>query len=209
MLISLEHIVKTYDLNIRGVLHIGAHYGQEYKDYQNSDIENIIFFEPVKSNFSELIRNLEEYIDNEKVKVFNIALGNEVGEKEMYIETANKGQSSSLLQPGTHLKKYPHITFDTKEIVEIDKLDNITFDREKYNMINIDVQGYELEVFKGAVKTLPFIDIIYSEVNFEGVYKGCVLVEDLDKFLGKFGFVRILTNSKPKTWGDALYLKYG
>ena len=206
MLISLKHIIKTYNLNIKGVLHIGAHIGQEYPVYVDNDIENMIFFEPVKSTFAILSKILFDCDAN--VVCINIALGNETGEQEMYIETVNGGQSCSLLAPGIHLKQYPKIKFDKREIVKVDKLDNIKFDREQFNMINIDVQGYELEVFKGAEKTLKTIDIIYTEVNFEEVYKGCVHVEDLDKFLRVFGFVRVLTNSKPKSWGDALYLKY-
>lgn len=205
---TLKNIVEKYKLNIIGVLHIGAHYGQEYLSYREQGIKNMIFFEPVKSNYIKLLETLENYVEEKDIRTFNIALGNETGTKEMFIETANKGMSCSFLEPGTHLKKYPHITFNTKETVKIDKLDNILFDRQMYNMVNIDVQGYELEVFKGGVKTLKTIDIIYTEVNFEDVYKNCCHVEDLDKFLGKFGFVRILTDATPKTWGDALYLKY-
>jgi FkbM family methyltransferase len=205
MMISLEHIVKTYNLNIKGVIHVGAHYGEEYKDYKKQGIKNMMFFEPVKSNFDKLLENIP--IEN-TIFLFNNALGNETGEKEMFIETVNQGQSCSLLEPKLHLKQYPKIKFDKKETVTIDKLDNISFDRSEFNMINTDVQGMELEVFKGAKETLKTIDIIYSEINFEEVYKGCCLVGDLDTFLGSYGFIRILTDAKPKTWGDALYLKY-
>lgn len=205
MLIRLSDIVTKYNLKINGVLHIGAHYGQEYSDYAKQGITNMIFFEPVQSNYKRLLVVLPK---NENIKTFNIALGNETGEKEMYIETANHGMSCSLLEPGLHLSQYPHITFDTKEVVKIDRLDNIDFDRQKYDMMNIDVQGYELEVFKGSIKTLKTIDIIYCEINFEEVYKGCGLAEDVDNFLKKFGFIRILTDKSNRTWGDALYLKY-
>jgi FkbM family methyltransferase len=205
MMMDLGYIVDKYDLNISGVIHIGAHYGQEYKDYEKQGIENMMFFEPIQSNFTKLLEHLP--IKN-SILIYQLALGNEVGEKEMWVETANHGQSCSLLEPGTHLKQYPKIKFPKKETVVIDRLDNIPFDHEKFNMINIDVQGYELEVFKGATRTLENIDIIYSEVNFEEVYKGCCLVGDLDTFLGTYGFVRVLTNAKPRTWGDALYLKY-
>lgn len=51
------------------------------------------------------------------------------------------------------------------------------------------------------------IDIIYTEVNFEEVYKGCCLVGELDNFLKEWGFTRVLTDDTPKLWGDALYLK--
>jgi FkbM family methyltransferase len=201
----LSILVKKYNLHINGVIHIGAHIGQEYKDYNGQGVKNMIFFEPVKGTYEKLLNNIPV---NENIKTFNIALGNKTGKKEMYIETHNHGQSSSLLKPKLHLKYSPRITFDTTEVVSIDKLDNISFDRSLFNMINIDVQGYELEVFKGAIETLNTIDIIYSEVNFEELYKDCVLVNDLDAFLKKFDFYRIFTDNLHKSWGDALYLKY-
>jgi FkbM family methyltransferase len=205
MIISLDKMVKKYNMKIRGVIHIGAHYGGEYKDYVRHGIKNMMFFEPVLSNYLELVNTLPK--NDKTTKTYNLALGNEVGVKEMYVETANKGMSCSLLEPCTHLKQYPHIIFDSRESVRMVKLDDVIFNKRQFNMINIDVQGYELEVFKGAVNTLPFIDIIYSEVNFEEVYKGCVHVEELDSFLKNFGFKRTLTDSSPHTWGDALYLK--
>jgi len=205
MIISLDKIVTDYSLDIRGVIHIGAHYGQEYSDYAKHNIKNMLLFEPVASSYKKLLETLPK---GDGIKTFNLALGNEVGTKKIYIETANQGKSCSLLAPGTHLEMYPNIKFGKRETVKIDKLDNIDFDRGLYNMINIDVQGYELEVFKGSKSTLEFIDIVYTEINLEDVYKGCCHVEDLDEFLKEFGFVRILTDVHNGSWGDALYLKY-
>jgi len=205
MTIPLNKIITDYGVDIRGVLHIGAHCGQEYQDYVKQGIRNMIFFEPAATSYATLVKILPKEKD---IRTFNLALGNEVGKKEMYVETANRGMSNSLLEPGTHLTLYPGIQFNDREMVSIDKLDNIDFNRSLYNMINIDVQGYELEVFKGAVKTLPYIDIIYTEINLEQVYKGCCQVEDLDMFLKRFCFIRVLTKAPNKTWGDALYLKY-
>jgi len=205
MIISLDKIITDYKLDIRGIIHIGAYDGREYFDYEKHNIKNMIFFEPVISNYKKLLKTLPK---RKNIKTFNLALGNEVGKKEMYIETANKGMSCSLLKPGTHLEMYPKIRFDNREIVTINKLDNIKFDRSLYNMINIDVQGYELEVFKGGKKTLDSMNIIYTEINLEDVYKDCCHVEDVDDFLKKFGFIRVLTNTQGRTWGDALYLKY-
>lgn len=204
MIISLNKIIIDYKLDIRGVIHVGAHHGQEYFDYVKQGIENMIFFEPVAFNYKKLLETLPK---KKNIKTFNLALGNETGTKKMYIEK-EKGMSCSLLKPETHLKQYPHIKFGMRETVAINKLDNIKFNRNLHNMINIDVQGYELEVFKGGMKTLESIDVIYTEVNFKELYKDCCHVEDLDDFLKKFGFVRILTKAPEKTWGDALYLKY-
>jgi hypothetical protein len=51
--------------------------------------------------------------------------------------------------------------------------------------------------------------MIISEINKEEMYEGCVLVEDLDKFLLNYGFKRMVTywQQDGETWGDGLYLK--
>ena len=204
MVISLDKIIDTYHLDIKGVIHIGAHWGQEYADYKRRGIKKVIFFEPVKDNFKMLKSKIP---DSDDVMLFNIALGNETGKKKMFTEKANNGQSSSLLKPKGHLYQYPYIVFNREEIVDVYKLDDIAFERSDYNMINIDVQGYELEVFKGAVETIKHMDIIYTEVNCDEVYEGCASVEQLDAFLKDFGFQCVETDWVGVTWGDALYLK--
>ena len=40
MILSLHKMVKKYDLHINGVLHIGAHFGQEYDAYWEQGIES-------------------------------------------------------------------------------------------------------------------------------------------------------------------------
>jgi len=204
MVMSLDKLVETYNLRINGVLHIGAHWGEEEPMYTKQGIKNMIFFEPIKSNYNMLLEMLPQ---NDNIKTFNIALGSTQCMIDMYVETWNKGQSCSPLEPKLHLTQYPHIKFTSKETVPVFRLDDIEFDRSKYNMINIDVQGYEMEVFKGAEATLNTIDIVYSEVNRDEVYEGCAKVWEIDAFLGEYGFYRADTDWIGKTWGDALYLK--
>ena len=169
MIISLKHMINTYSLNIKGVLHIGAHFGQEYDEYVNQGIKDMVFFEPTKLTYYTLFTNLQQkfkglnIMDQERVLTLNIALGNETGKKKMFIEHANNGQSSSLLKPKKHLYQYPYIVFNGEEMVDVYRLDDIAFERSDYNMINIDVQGYELEVFKGAIETIKHMDIIYTD----------------------------------------------
>ncbi len=64
------------------------------------------------------------------------------------------------------------------------RLDDFLEARENYNFLTIDVQGYELEVFKGSRETMKNIDYIITEVNRDELYKNCARVEQLDKFLG-------------------------
>lgn len=201
---TLKELISLYQLDIRGVIHIGAHVGQEYDEYVACGIKNMMFFEPLKNSYSKLIKKLPE---DDRIRAYNIALGNETGTRVMFVETCNQGMSSSLLEPKHHLKQYPHITFNNREEVTIDKLDNIDFDHSLFNMINIDVQGFELEVFRGGTITLDSIEVIRTEVNIAEMYKGCVLLAELDLFLAGHGFRRMLIDNGPKYWGEAIYLK--
>ena len=53
--LDFEQLVQQYQLKIKGVIHIGAHYGEEYEIYQKYQIANLVFFEPLSQNFSILI----------------------------------------------------------------------------------------------------------------------------------------------------------
>ena len=202
MLLDLEKIVRKYNLNIRGVIHIGAHLGQEYPIYKKLSIENIAFFEPQKEIFNQLKKTISTL---EKIKFYNIALGNQTGTVKMYIDNYNQG-SSSILQPKLHLTQHPHIKFESEENVNIEKLDNI-IDSRDYNFINMDVQGFELEVLKGGKNCLKNIDYIMTEVNRDEVYKDCAKVEQVDQFLDNYGFIRVETSWEGIIWGDAFYIK--
>lgn len=200
MLLDFNSLVKKYDLKIRGVIHIGAHYGEEHKLYKENNINNIIYFEPLKNNFDTLRNNIKD-----DVIFYNYALGSEEKEIEMFVETANNGQSSSILEPHLHKQQYPHIVFNNKEMVKMKRLDD--FQIEDYNFINIDVQGYELEVFKGAKKTLENVDYIISEINRAELYKNCASVNQLIEFLKPYGFDLIEESWDGYTWGDGLFIK--
>lgn len=200
-----KKLTEEYDILLKGVIHIGAHIGQEYKDYVDAGIENMLFFEPVKSTFEMLCNALPK---SKKIKLFNTALGNMEGTIEMFTTDVYQGQSSSILKPNTHLKSFPQIVFNKKEMVSITKLDSIKFERELYNIINIDVQGYELEALKGSKATLSYIDFIFAEINVKEVYTNCAKVFELDKYLKQFGFVRMNTKMYDKLgYGDAVYVK--
>jgi len=205
MVVTLDKLKAKYDLQVRGILQIGAHYGGEYPCFVDCGVQHMIFFEPVKDNFNHLLSTID---GDDRAVAYNIALGNTKTRMRMYVETHNKGMSCSLLAPGTHLRSYPRIRFNQREWVDVEMLDSIAYDHTKFNMIVIDVQGYELEVFKGATEALKHIDYVYSEVNVDEVYKGCARVEQLDEFLKPYGFIRIMTDMCARTWGDALYIKY-
>ena len=206
MVLDLEQLQEKYALDIRGIIHIGAHHGLEYSTYERMGITNLLFFEPIPECFEVLKENV-------KGIVINKALGNYNGKATMHI-ASNDGISSSLLEPLYHSVQYPDILFDKTIEVEVARLVdvnafslNFSLFSGDFNFINIDVQGYELEVFRGAAEVLYGIDYIMTEVNRRELYKNCVQVTELDNFLGEFGFERVETLWSGNTWGDAFYIK--
>jgi len=198
-----KKVKDLYGKSLKGVLHIGAHFGQEYEIYKNMGVENLLFFEPIPQTFDVLKKNVpEKWLVNKGAGNFN-------GTTEMYVENKNQGQSSSILKPKKHLELYPNITFHGKQKISVVKLDDFIENKDMYNAMNIDTQGYELEVLKGASELLHSIDVINLEINRDELYEGCPHYTEIDNFLKPYGFKRLLTEwwLNSSSWGDALYVK--
>jgi len=204
MLINFTNLRRKYNMNIKGIIHIGAHYGEEIQEYVDNGIQEITVFEPLLKNFEILSERLKDV--NANLQGYQVALGSKEGTAVMYL-SSNEAQSSSILKPKEHLEHHPDVTFNGTEEVEVKLLDN--FDLGGSNFINMDVQGYELEVSKGSTETLKKIDYVYCEVNRGEMYEGNAMIDDIDEYLNDYGFERVETHW-PETWykwGDALYIK--
>lgn len=202
MLISFSEIIKKYNTNITGIIHIGAHYGEEICDYIANGVSDIILFEPLSDNFNILEKNVKNL--NANIVGHQVALGSTPGNATMYV-SSNEKQSSSILKPKVHLTHHPNVSFPSTEIVEVKTLDQ--FETSNFNFINMDVQGYELEVLKGASKTLTHIDYVYCEVNRDEVYENNAFIEQIDEYLSHYNLIRVETDWGGQIWGDALYIR--
>ncbi len=203
MLFDLNKLIKRYNLEINGVIHIGAHYGEEDSDYNAANIKKKIYIEASSKNFRVLCENLK---NNKEIILLNKAIGNFEGEIDLNIEEKNNGQSNSILRPLKHLEQYPDIKFEKKERVKMIKLNSLHLNA-KYNFLNIDIQGYELEALKGANELLDKIDVIICEINREELYENCPNYKDISNYLKKFGFKLVEERWIGGSWGDGLYLK--
>ena len=204
MLLDFESLLRKYDMRISGVLHVGAHFGEEYLSYIDNGISRVVFIEPLKENF-QVLEDRFGAIDD--VVLINKGAGSEKKQLNMY-RASNDLVSSSVLKPKRHLTQHPDVLFDDGQtVIEIDRIDNMLKDIVPYNFMNVDVQGYELEVFKGAGEFLDRVDFIMTEVNRDEVYEGCAQVEEIDEYLSKYKFKRTETSWDGDCWGDALYVK--
>jgi FkbM family methyltransferase len=203
MILQLRDLIKKYNMNVSGVIHIGAHYGEEVSNYMNLGIDDIVLFEPLEENFEILKNNVSEL--NANITGYCVALGNKNQNVNMFL-SSNNLESSSVLKPKVHLDLHPEVVFSGEELVEMKRLDDFSF--KNYNFINLDVQGYEMEVLKGAEKTLENIDYLYCEVNRNEIYEGNAYIEEIDEYLLNYKMRRVETSWwYDCDWGDALYIK--
>lgn len=190
---------------IRNVVHVGANIGEELDTYASNKVERVMFFEPRPEAFQMLSDRCEQYKNFFKeLIIHNIALGTSEGTIQMNL--ASNGQSSSILKPKLHLESHPNISFNGTQEVRITRGDKIIMPGTPIDLLHVDVQGYELEVFKGLGKCLNYVRVIESESNIRELYEGCSQVGEVDKFLSEKGFTRTFTPDMSQWgWGDCIY----
>ena len=205
MLIRVSEITKYFGIFPKTILHIGAHTAEEKSDYEINGWGSLgIIWVEAQEELCKLIPIRQTTND----KVLNYLAWNENGQ-DLEFKTTNNGQSSSILDFGTHKKTYPSINFISETTLKSVRLDSVLNENDDFDLINIDVQGVEKEALEGLGILINKANFIYSEVNKERVYQNCTLINDLDLFLKQFGFKRVVTKwVRGAGWGDALYVKY-
>jgi FkbM family methyltransferase len=206
MLIPHEKVVaalKAKNILVKGILHIGAHECEELAAYvRNGTPASEVDW--IEAN-PELVARMAA----KGIKVHNAAISDV--EAELPFHITNNGQSSSLLEFGTHATSYPWckvvktLTVKTERLTTVVAREHIPMERR--NFWNLDIQGAELSALKSAGDLLRYVDAIYTEVNTREVYKGCAILSDLDAFLEKNGFYRHSISMTNEGWGDALYIR--
>jgi FkbM family methyltransferase len=199
-------LLKQYNINISGCLHIGAHECEELNFYIKLGLSpnDIVWIEAmphkVKECIDKGIHNIYQNIISDKdddIVKFNIS---------------NNGQSSSILDLKFHKIAHPEIIYVDNFVGKTITIDtffkNNNLDYKKYNFWNLDIQGAELLALKGGLLSLINVKAIYIEVNEKELYENCGLITDIDNLLKKYGFIRIITKMWGSCgWGDALYIK--
>lgn len=197
-------ILRRHNINVKGILHVGAHECEELMDYmrQGVNINNIVWIE---GNDDKVQQMKAKGVPN----IFQGLVSDKEEDVNFYI--TNNGQSSSILELETHKTHHPWVHVSDIRKQRTTTIENIFaengLDGSRYNFWNFDIQGAELLALKGAGDLIKNADALYLEVNEEELYKGCALIGELDEFLKGHSFKRVETNMTEFKWGDALYVR--
>lgn len=139
----------------------------------NTNIKNIIAFEPNETNFFYLKRNIE--INNSKIKIYNEGCSNKNSKSKIWYTNKNKTGGSSIYYPDDNeLKKYNQNNIFFKKINLI-KLDDKFSVKDSLVVAKIDTERHEINVLKGGINLFSnnktFLQIeIFSE-HKDNVFK--------------------------------------
>lgn len=212
MLITINELKTKFNIQVTGILHIGAHTCEELQSYLQLGVNN---------NNIYWIEAIQELVDakiqqNANIKIYQAVISDKDDEEITFNITRNAhtgdSQSSSILDFGSHAISHPQVKIVNKRKMKTSRMETViernNIDMSIVNFVNLDIQGVELRALKSMEKYLSNIKYIYTEVNTEQVYKDCDQMNDLTNYLKTLGF--ILTDTriyKEYGWGDAFYIK--
>ena len=169
------------------VIDVGAHTGEWAKLALSVNPGlNIHCFEPARDNYIQLSRN----VSSPNVTCNPCGLSSENVEKPLFIFRSAPGLHSLYQRRGLE-SGWGLATPTETERVQLDTLENYCTERriEKVDFLKVDVEGHELEVFKGG-RSL-FAENRVRMVQFE--YGGCnidskVLLKDIFEFFSGMNY---------------------
>lgn len=155
------------------VLDVGANSGQfarylRYLGFQG----RIICFEPLSAPHAALSRLAAG--DPGIIVAPRQALGEERGTVAINV-AANSESSSILTATAANVQLEPGVRGVAVETVPLNRLDHAALDylsAESRIFLKIDVQGYELQVLRGAAGLLPGIEGLQLELSLSTLYHG-------------------------------------
>lgn len=158
------------------ILDIGAWVGT-WSLAMNKFCGRVVAFEPDNVHYACLVKNVPD-----NVETHQLAIGSE--KKMISLSNDDFTQSKRVIGEGS----IPMITIDSLEVDDID-------------VIKIDVEGYEMEVLKGAEDTLQNVQYVMIELNNNTKKYGSSNGK-IEQYLKSLGFKSLI-----KQWPDQVFHK--
>lgn len=199
----IEYMNLTVAIESGGVLHLGAHTGQEASSYNNAGLK-VVWVEAIPSIFEQLLRNIGSFPNQRAICAI---LGDVEGKEINFQISSNQAVSSSIFElgPESHRESFEMTSVTAGKMSRLDSL----LTHEEVSQLNhwiVDLQGAELLALLGAGNLLESCNSMFIEVSTRNIYNGGVRWEELDSFLRKNNFFSLWT-PKPDSHENILYLK--
>lgn len=182
----VSQIENEFIKKSQGVLHIGAHLGEEAERYSQYGAK-VLWIEAIPSVFEKLEKNVRGFPNQVAVCAL---LGDTNNSTVNFNLASNDLASSSMFKFGRELG-FSNIYMKSTITLQMTRLDSL-FTPEAIKVYDhwvIDVQGAELLVLIGAGDLLRHCKTLLVEVSTRQVYEGGVSWLQLERYLSDFGLI--------------------
>ena len=153
------------NLEFENFIDVGSHEGEFIQEFlKNKKIKKFYCFEPQEKIFQKLKKKLKK---NKKIKYFNIALGDKVTRKKLFLSNLSPASTLSKFDSNSLYYKFKNFIISNnnnknKYLTISQKTIDTVFRKISLNktFLKIDVEGYEYNVLKGSknkIKEIPYI----------------------------------------------------
>ena len=171
---SLIQLKDKHSFNPKVIFDIGAYKGDWTKMCLKIFPKSKFYlFEP-----QDYLSNFLNSFKNKNIVYENILFGDKDDKEVKFYQFRT---SSSVLKFGENIPSIKKRTTSLDNYIKENKIETI-------DVLKVDVQGYELNVLKGAISSLRIIEILIIEVSFLEIYEKSPLAIQIIEFLDKNNF---------------------
>lgn len=210
---QIINTIKEHKIKFNKIIDIGSHNGIYIKKFLKvSKNASIYAFEPQDYFYNKILNKFPQ----NNVKLFNLALGNTDSIKNIKIPSITSTMSLSEINKDSRHNRLKKKFFESSlnnnyQKIKIKKLDEILPENQDFDIIKIDVEGYELNVIKGGINTIKNSKLLIVEEQRSKQYENNyyqideILKKNNFKLIKKLNFFllnfsdNIYINQKPNT----------
>jgi hypothetical protein len=194
---DIQNILLAKKIKLNSCLHLGAFKNEDLSLYNKICIreEDVIHIDvhPKIVDIPKITSNLN---------IFNAFISDE-DNKNIIFNNFNNLHYSNILDYDKNSIQYSQNVFNNKILQKSITIDTFfnknNLDASKYDFWYFNIKGTELLALKGGINSIKYAKVLYLYINSGLIY-------EIDDFLVKYNFKRILTNMTPYKWGEAIYI---
>lgn len=216
-------------MKVTGLIHVGIHEGGEIETYASLGIQNVTLIEANPRRFENLVETLKVGRVNincspltykalpddlaaitKNYKPYNFAVIGDDTIKEIDLNiTSHDGGMDSVFKLNNEGSSRSWCGYQVIDKIKVSciTLDNLISEKEKFNFLNIDAEGAELDILNGSKKLLNYIDYIIIETQNVPRFDNTATSDVINKFLTDLNFEKMEYYDTRLEWGDAFYIK--